>query len=43
MEKIYSGIDRLPKGEATDRLTEGCIALEGGAFRGVYGEAFWTR
>lgn len=38
MEKIYSGIDRLPKGEATDRLTEGCIALEGGAFRGVYGE-----
>ena len=32
------GIDRLPKGEATDRLTEGCIALEGGAFRGVYGE-----
>lgn len=38
MEKVYSGIDRLPKGEAADRLTEGCIVLEGGAFRGVYGE-----
>lgn len=38
MGKVFSGIDRLPNGEASDRLTEGCIALEGGAFRGVYSE-----
>lgn len=38
MGKVFSGIDRLPNGEASDRFTEGCIALEGGAFRGVYSE-----
>ena len=32
----YSGIDTLPEGRASDTITEGCIVLEGGAFRGVY-------
>ncbi len=35
--KIYSGVDNLPQGTATDEVTPGCIAIEGGAFRGVYG------
>ncbi|MCR4639358.1 patatin family protein [Ruminococcus sp.] len=34
--KVYSGIETLPKGRASDNITEGCIVLEGGAFRGVY-------
>ena len=34
--KVYSGIETLPKGSASDNITEGCIVLEGGAFRGVY-------
>ncbi len=36
--KVFSGIDRLPCGEAPDTIKKGCIVLEGGAFRGVYGE-----
>ncbi len=38
MKKLqkYSGIDKLPQGRASDILTDGCIVLEGGAFRGVY-------
>lgn len=33
---IFSGLDHLPKGLALEELTEGCIVLEGGAFRGLY-------
>ena len=38
MKKLqkYSGIDSLPQGRASDTITEGCLVLEGGAFRGVY-------
>jgi len=32
----YSHMDSLPDGQASDRLTEGCLVLEGGAFRGLY-------
>lgn len=32
----YSGIDNLPQGRASESITEGCLVLEGGAFRGVY-------
>lgn len=35
-KKVFSGLDELPSGRATDDVTEGCIVLEGGAFRGVY-------
>ncbi len=34
--QTYSGIDSLPEGRASDSITEGCLVLEGGAFRGVY-------
>lgn len=34
--KVFSGLDRLPKGLASEQLTEGCVVLEGGAFRGLY-------
>ena len=34
----YSGLSRLPAGNAPDTIIDGCIVLEGGAFRGVYGE-----
>ena len=34
--KIYSGVSQLPKGDAAENVTEGCLVLEGGAFRGVY-------
>ena len=35
-KKIYSHIDDIPTGSASDAVTEGCLVLEGGAFRGVY-------
>ena len=34
--KTYSGVDSMPLGNAEKKLTEGCLVLEGGAFRGVY-------
>lgn len=34
--KVYSKIDQLPNGLASNHLTEGCLVLEGGAFRGLY-------
>lgn len=37
-KRVYSGIAELPKGKAPDTIVEGCAVLEGGAFRGVYGE-----
>ncbi len=33
---IFSGIDNLPRGQISDKISGGCIVLEGGAFRGVY-------
>ena len=33
---VFSGIEQLPRGQASDKLYKGCIVLEGGAFRGVY-------
>lgn len=33
---VYSGVDQLPSGRASGPITDGCIVLEGGAFRGVY-------
>ena len=35
-QNIYSGLDRLPRGLASDRVTPGCLVLEGGALRGTY-------
>ncbi|MBQ9251658.1 MAG: patatin family protein [Clostridia bacterium] len=35
-EKVYSGIDQIPSGQASQHLTPGCLVLEGGAFKGLY-------
>ena len=39
-KKVYSGIDKIPQGTASDKVTEGCLVLEGGAFRGLYTQGF---
>lgn len=35
-ERVFSGLADLPNGRAAGSITDGCIVLEGGAFRGVY-------
>ncbi len=40
LEKSYSRIDEIPAGQATQEITEGCLVLEGGAFRGLYTQGF---
>ena len=35
-KKAYSGSDGIPSGSAGENVTEGCLVLEGGAFRGLY-------
>lgn len=32
----YSGLDLLPTGNASDKITEGCIVLEGGGWKAIY-------
>ncbi|MBR3326142.1 MAG: patatin family protein [Atopobiaceae bacterium] len=32
----YSHMDQIPHGQASSNLTEGCLVLEGGAFRGLH-------
>ena len=36
MAKEYADLDKIPTGLASDVITEGCLVLEGGAFRGLY-------
>ncbi len=36
--KVWSNIGRLPYRNAGNEITKACLVLEGGAFRGVYGE-----
>ena len=38
--KVFSGLADLPGGTASESLTEGCLVLEGGGFRGVYTQGF---
>ena len=38
--KTYSRLDEIPRGSASSELTEGCLVLEGGAFRGLYTQGF---
>ncbi|MBR6157912.1 MAG: patatin family protein, partial [Lachnospiraceae bacterium] len=40
MKKIYSGYENLPEGTASEHITDGCLVLEGGAFRGLYTQGF---
>ena len=39
-DKVYSGIRDIPRGLTGDRVVRGCLALEGGAFRGLYTQGF---
>lgn len=34
--KIYKDVDRLPTGSADATITEGCLVLEGGGWKGLY-------
>ena len=34
--KVYTKLGQLPYGMTRDKIAEGCIVLEGGAFRGLY-------
>ena len=34
--KIYQGLDSLPSGQASRKVTEGCLILEGGGWKGLY-------
>ena len=38
--KVYSRIDEIPDGRASREITQGCLVLEGGAFRGLYTQGF---
>lgn len=40
MNNKYSRIDEIPSGTASEDMTEGCLVLEGGAFRGLYTQGF---
>lgn len=35
-EEVYASLGSIPSGMTSDRLIEGCLVLEGGAFRGLY-------
>ena len=37
---MYSKLDSIPKGRAGEALLNGCLVLEGGAFRGLYTQGF---
>ena len=39
-KKVYSGLDAIPRGQAGPDLIEGCLVLEGGAFRSLYTQGF---
>ena len=34
--QVYSGIDRIPTGRTSGKVTEGTLLIEGGAWRGIY-------
>lgn len=38
MKKGWSGLERIPRKDAAEAATSGCLVLEGGAFRGLYEE-----
>ena len=38
--KVYSHVDQIPTGKASEKITGGCLVLEGGAFRGMYSQGY---
>ncbi|MBR1731910.1 MAG: patatin-like phospholipase family protein, partial [Ruminococcus sp.] len=35
-KKVYQHLDKLPTGHASDIITDGCLVLEGGGWKGLY-------
>ena len=42
-KKIFSKIDKIPRGRASNKISKLCLVLEGGAFRGLYSEGVLDR
>ena len=40
MAQTYSKIEEIPSGNASEALIDGCLVLEGGAFRGLYTQGY---
>ncbi len=40
INNVYSRLGEVPVGYAKNKITEGCLVLEGGAFRGLYTQGF---
>lgn len=38
MNKVYSGWSKIPRAKVSGDIQKGCVAIEGGAFRGLYNE-----
>ena len=38
--RVYSKLNMIPEGKASEKLVDGCLVLEGGAFRGLYTQGF---
>lgn len=34
--KVYRHLDKIPTGRASNKLTQGCLVLEGGGWKGLY-------
>ena len=39
-ETVYSRLSDIQRGSASDQIVDGCLVLEGGAFRGLYTQGF---
>ncbi len=39
-KSIYSKVNEIPNGKASEKLINACLVLEGGAFRGLYTQGF---
>ena len=35
-DRIYKDLDKLPEGRADNNITDGCLILEGGGWKGLY-------
>ena len=40
LKQIYSKVNTIPQGQASNDLIDACLVLEGGAFRGLYTQGF---
>ena len=40
-KKIFSKIDKIPRGRASNKISKLCLVLEGGAFRGYTAKGYW--